>query len=1722
MERFCVTLLLLLFVVCVLIPFCITSVQGSSLSAVQFCCLGVPLAWMSEGSEKEQKLTKHNKESTTGGAGRTRRLTRREIDYSNSGEGSSGTSQQQAQGAVKTEPAKQGILRSIRESSLESVWGDSASDITNTSDLWSPHTVERRTGILFEGVNQLREQLQMAKQEEMSMQGLLKLMFDMNNKQEQDRQRRDEELKEERIERERRMEEDSRIRMEKIAEDARIREEEREERAKVREEKRKEEARLREEDRAIQAAERERKMIEALREARPVVETVKIPTMEKGADIECFLELFETALTVAKIPEGKWLTRLHTALDMDTKLLVREVFTNADATYADAKLALTGQTHMSFSAASEAMMTMDDGRISKMPIRQGAQRVANYLKKACEKAPAWGDTHLYGATAIMRYYMCPELKTYLDLKGIETPDDYFRSVEEWKRTHTGKNIWDSKLKSSFEKQPFRSGGYNYRKQGECYLCRKPGHFAAECCSRAPAERPPLSRQETPPMTQQYPSKTEGLKPSRGVQRPLGEVTCFNCHQKGHISPNCTAKRKVKKVKIREDSIATLKSNEVFGSVGPHRMPITIDTGAEVTVVPAEAVDDEQLTGEEKTLRSFNNGESIGKVCMVNITVNEHVFVKQAVTQPGESLGWSVCLSLDLTDKDERNFLTEQIARRAEMDTKDAQYTLPEVRDGILVSGVLVREAKVVKKVEKKQKVDDTQEMPVPAATAEALELTEELSGTEESGENDESGITEMEGDGDEEVEVVEGTSEKDLVMEEEEGGLVGGSSVIEGSRELPVDTIREGMPRHEMAEETKQDKTLQAILKLAQMDREGYHLSQGLVFRTRLDDFGKPREQLCVPTTYRSKCMTAAHTGFGHQGRNKMIALLRPHFYWPCMARDCTEFVGSCVRCQEMDRTSPKPSLMTERQVVSRPFTDVAIDIVGPFPTARGGFKFMLTCIDSASRWPEAIAIRSTTTRVMISCLTSIFTRWGFPEKITSDNGPQFTSKGFLRWLKEKGIAHSRSTPYHPQGNGVVERLHRTLNTVVGKIATSKGNWAEALPMALFFLRCTPSASTGLSPFLVTHGWEPTNPIQLLYQSWVKTDLGWVDLTDWILQNTEDLETARDKATCALIESSSKRTISYNKKARDRSFKVGDLVWIRRPGLDHKLWESWVGPGKVVKQNSPVSYKIQTDERLIPTVNVQQLKIATQESVRKITAVVEDTNNDNLTKSFASANVKGQTLTSHQNLQLQETLAAHDAILTKQPGLTNLTTFEIDTGSAKPIQQRPYSTPVMMKPKVDEEITWLLEQGFIVPSNSPWASPIVTVRKPDGSARLCVDFRKVNALTVQTPFFMPRVEEVIEGIGRATYISKLDLSKGFYQVALTEQAQLKTAFICHRGAFHFTRMPFGVKNAPACFQALMQKVLVGLDEFATAYMDDVVIFSSTWEDHVVHIGEVLGAIGKAGLTVNPKKCCWGGSAVEFLGHFVGKGVMSIPAHRTSALEQYSRPTTKRGLRAFLGSVGFYRRYLNKLADWTSILTPLTSKKAPQVVDWTDERVSAFRAICEFFCSPPNLCVPIPCDMLSIVCDASGKGVGGVLQVKREGEWLPSACYSRQLRGPEHRYSATELEALALVETVKHFAYHLYGRSFVAYTDHRPLEQLMSSTRLNPRLARLAYKLQHWLVEVRYLPGVDNTMADALSREERGPLQTQGRPDEEDSSVPESRLAAGDVEATPPQDIETED
>jgi len=251
--------------------------------------------------------------------------------------------------------------------------------------------------------------------------------------------------------------------------------------------------------------------------------------------------------------------------------------------------------------------------------------------------------------------------------------------------------------------------------------------------------------------------------------------------------------------------------------------------------------------------------------------------------------------------------------------------------------------------------------------------------------------------------------------------------------------------------------------------------------------------------------------------------------------------------------------------------------------------------------------------------------------------------------------------------------------------------------------------------------------------------------------------------------------------------------------------------------------------------------------------------------------------------------------------------------------------------------------------------------------------------------------------------------------------------------------------------------------YATLYIDDVVVFSKDWETHTQHVRQLLLRLREAGLTASPKKCRWGCEVVEFLGHRIGGGRASIPESRVHALRDYIRPRTKRGLRTFLGVVGFYRRYIEMLGKYTAILTPATAKAQPNVVTWTEEMGEAFYAIRNAVCGAYELIIPIPADRFSLVTDASGRGIGAVLQVERDGEWMPAAFFSRQTREPETRYSASELEALAVVAVVKHFSSYLYGRDFVVYTDHKPLCALLTSDHLNGRLKRFSTKLQPWKV-----------------------------------------------------------
>ena len=722
------------------------------------------------------------------------------------------------------------------------------------------------------------------------------------------------------------------------------------------------------------------------------------------------------------------------------------------------------------------------------------------------------------------------------------------------------------------------------------------------------------------------------------------------------------------------------------------------------------------------------------------------------------------------------------------------------------------------------------------------------------------------------------------------------------------------------------------------------------------------------------------------------------------MRKDAAEHCKSFEVCQRVSKATPRRAPMVPREVLMVPYERVCIDIVGPLPRSKKGFTFILTYIDVASRWPEAVPLHTATSSAVLGALTSIFSRNGFTRVLISDSGPQFVGKAMTDLCKRFGISKVGSAPYRPQSNGIVERLHGTLIPMVQNFSNTKGSWCEVLPLTLYFLRLIPSKATGMFPYLITHGWEPTSPSQILYEGWTREGLGELDVYQWVTENSERVTTLRDKVVLKQVVNSEQRKQLLDKNSSVRKLALGDQVLMRTPGLDGKLVDACEGPYPIVQILTPVMYLLDTNRKKKRVAHINTIKKFEQkevEQVKKMTMVLENNDlegNQELEDTNENVGLELLPLTTKQEGDRDAWLNEFSDIMTELPGTAKGMKFGIDTGDHVPIQQRPYSTLAVLKPGVEEEITWLLDKGFIVPSESLWASPIVTVRKPNGKIRLCVDFKRINAITKPALFFMPRVEEIVEDVVQSKFISTMDLAKSYYQVLMEPKDQEMTAFVCHAGHFQFTRMPFGVRNAPSMFQKLMDKVLKAVKGYAQAYIDDIVVFSSSWEDHVRHVRQVLKLLKQAGLTVNPEKCRWGGTKLRFLGHIVGNGALAIPEDRAKAIELYVRPYTKRGLRTFLGSVSYYRKFIDKLAEQTTILTPATSKLAPQKVKWTKCREVAFSTICEFLCKQSTLTIPLPSDTFSVATDDSALGLGGVLHVYREGEWKPTPDRHVVLRG----------------------------------------------------------------------------------------------------------------------------
>lgn len=334
----------------------------------------------------------------------------------------------------------------------------------------------------------------------------------------------------------------------------------------------------------------------------------------------------------------------------------------------------------------------------------------------------------------------------------------------------------------------------------------------------------------------------------------------------------------------------------------------------------------------------------------------------------------------------------------------------------------------------------------------------------------------------------------------------------------------------------------------------------------------------------------------------------------------------------------------------------------------------------------------------------------------------------------------------------------------------------------------------------------------------------------------------------------------------------------------------------------------------------------------------------------------------------------------------------------------------------------------------------------------------------------------------ALFITTMDLCKGYYQVPLEENSKKKTAFITPQGKFKFNRMPVGLKNAPAVFQRLMNGVLQDLP-YAAAYIDDVVVASNSWEEHLQHLKTVLERIREAGLTLKLSKCVFRKAEISFLGHHLGRGKVKPQATKIEAVRNFPQPATKKDMKVFLGLVGYYRRFIPQFASHSAQLTDATGKKCADKIQWTDRMKEEFEYLKEKLADSTELHTFNPQKETLLHTDASDRGIGGVLiQLDERGEEVPIAFFSKKLLPRQVNYTVSEKECLAVVEAIKHFEAYLLGAHFTLVTDHKALLALPKTTSGGARITRWALALQPFDFKLVHKPGKRHLDADRLSRQ----------------------------------------
>lgn len=903
----------------------------------------------------------------------------------------------------------------------------------------------------------------------------------------------------------------------------------------------------------------------------------------------------------------------------------------------------------------------------------------------------------------------------------------------------------------------------------------------------------------------------------------------------------------------------------------------------------------------------------------------------------------------------------------------------------------------------------------------------------------------------------------------------------------------------------------------------------GLLYRKCISSPNKAiigRLSLVLPTKCRQLVLNIAHECpvAGHFSHSKTYSKIATKFFWPGASNDTRMFCRSCDKCQ---KTSPKkvpPVSLVKMPIISEPFSRISMDIVGPVkPSSSQGHKYILTVIDWATGFPEAIPLKTTDSISVAEALLSIFSRVGVPREILSDRGTNFTSKLMGELHNLFGVKPLFSSIYHAQGNGRVERMHLTLKSCLKKLCLDKPrDWHRYLVAVLFAIRELPSNRTGFSPFELLYGRQVRGPITVLNELWTNSKVSESerDVYQYIIDLREKLEVCAKLALENTKVAQDKFTSGFDLKSKSRVLEEGDEALVLLPDTSNKLLVCWKGPFKVVKKINKVNYELDCDG----SSKIYHINLLKKYHRRHDASDPSNIDHDNSMSPVLPSNVfflshapvidepslgideerdcitltkeltidhcnldSPKTEPSFSNdLYAQETDEVKDLInkysdvFSDKPGHTNTVVHKIELRCMEPVCSKVYPVPVHLREHFESEVCSLYEQGIIERSVSEYRSPVVLVRKSDNTYRMTVDYRNLNSVSKfdAEPSF--NIEDDIHKFSGSNYFSDLDICKAYYQVELDAESRQYTAFPTSKGLMQFTRLPFGLSTACQTYARLMRIVLDGIAN-TTFYFDNILVFSKTWTEHLSTLEEVMDRLRLHGLTVKPNKCHFGFSSIQYLGHIISKDTISPLPDKVVALKHLNIPTSKKALRSFLGFLSFYRKFVPNLASIISPLNEMIKHKVTEPLVYDSEQSKSFHIAKDVLLSLPVLRLPELTKSFVVRSDSSGTGLGAVLLQYHDGVPFPVSYASRQLSNGERRFSTVERECLAIIFAVQRFSNFLIGRKFLLEVDHKPLVYLSKMRNMNSRLARWALCLQPFEYNIVHLPGISNVGADFLSR-----------------------------------------